>query len=127
MKLHKWLKHLGEGCCEIECEDCKDIDNKFYYNTKEPYNHGLVVCPKCGNKKHPKDVAGLYFLVVDGAKRECESCSAKFFGANWECGNCNAKFIFHDGETEANVQCPSCGWFKPTNDTTQEIIVEEQG
>jgi DNA-directed RNA polymerase subunit RPC12/RpoP len=114
MKLHKWLKHLGEGCCEIECEDCKDIDNKFYHNTKESFNHGLVVCPKCGNQKHPKDVVGLYFLLTED-------------GANYECGNCGAKFIFHDGDTEATAQCPACGWFKPTNETTQEIIAEEQG
>jgi hypothetical protein len=118
VKLHAWLKHLGEGCCEIECEECKTPQNKFYYDTKEPHNHGFVVCPKCGNKQHPKDVAGLYFIQInyDGGTG----------GDNWQCGNCGVRFIFHDGETEANVQCPSCGWFKPTNETTQEILVEEK-
>jgi len=113
MKLHQWLKHLGEGACEIECENCKDIDNKFYYDTKEPHNRGMITCPKCGNKQRLKDVAGLYFLLTDD-------------GANYECGNCGSKFLFHDGDTEATVQCPACLYCKPANETTQEIIVEDE-
>jgi DNA-directed RNA polymerase subunit RPC12/RpoP len=97
---------------------CRAPQNKFYYNTKEPHNKGEITCPKCGNKQHPKDVAGMYFLLI-----EYEGGTG---GNNWQCGNCECRFIFHDGETEGNIQCPSCGWFKPTNDTTQEIIIAEE-
>jgi len=113
MRLHQWLKNLGEGCCEIECDRCVAPNKMFYHKFTEPYNHGLIVCPKCGNKQHPKDVAGMYFLLTTD-------------GANYECGNCGKKFIFHDGETESNVQCPACLYRKPTDEMTQEIIVEEQ-
>jgi ssDNA-binding Zn-finger/Zn-ribbon topoisomerase 1 len=117
MKLVQWMKHLGEGCCEIECDNCKDIDNKFYCNVKEPHNHGMITCPKCGNKQRLKDVMGLYFIQIN--------YDVGSGGKNWQCGNCGAKFIFHDGQTEENIQCPACGWFKPTSETTQEIIVED--
>lgn len=96
MKLKQWLPNLGEGVCEIECEQCK---RPFYFDTRNTYHHGICVCPGCGNKYRLKDVTGLYFLKME---------YPGFSGANWKCGRCGTEFVFHDGQTEDVIECPNC-------------------
>lgn len=59
MKLIKWLKHLGEGVCEISCEKCKnDPGQPFYHDMQCEHNNGMCVCPSCGNVWPEKDIEG---------------------------------------------------------------------
>ena len=56
MKHIKWLRHLGEGVCEIVCEKC---GRPFYHDVLCKHNNSMVVCPGCGNVWPEKDVDGL--------------------------------------------------------------------
>ena len=102
MKLNRWLENLGTGYCEIICEepDCRRCQKPFGYNVKEPHNKGMVVCPECGAKCNIKDVAGIYFLIVE--------YPGKTGGKNWKCGRCGCEFLYHKGETESVAKCPNC-------------------
>jgi hypothetical protein len=113
MKIIQHLKHLGEGACEVECSQCKERNkpiSKFLFNISEPHNNGNCVCPQCGHSERLKDLPGLYFAQVN-----YEGGSG---GKNWQCGNCGCEFIFHNGETEGNIQCLNCGHYKPSKENT---------
>jgi DNA-directed RNA polymerase subunit RPC12/RpoP len=97
MKLIERLKNLGDGMCELECEVCH---RPVYFDVNNKRNNGMVICRGCGDEQRLKDVVGLYFMEM-----KYEGGSG---GKNWKCGACDCEFIFHDGETEASIECPNC-------------------
>ena len=95
MKLRQWLKHLGDGACEIECDQC---GRPFFYDVHNLHHSGMVVCPNCPDAVcRVKDVEGMYFVRAPYGGR-----------TNWICGKCGSEFVFHNGETEETIECPNC-------------------